>query len=203
MTNTGKYSKVKVVTALVAGFILVVALLVLASLSNHNKFYLKFESGAVEIWQGRYAPLGKDRILILPGAQAPVSLKAKYSKIEINVVIFNYYIERADILLEAPDMPDFTGIRNYLTTALSYAVSAEMRKAAKSRLDTIDMMLLLYKADVAASKGTLAEFEKALAFLNKAAALDLDTSQSDLIKKKIESVKELRAAVQDQNAHPQ
>jgi hypothetical protein len=100
-------------------------------------------------------------------------------------------------------MPDFTGIRNYLKMALSYAISADMRQAAFNRLNTIDMMIYLYKADVAASKGTLKDFKKALEFMDKAAALDLDAAQSDLVRKKIESIKELMAALQDKTSGPQ
>lgn len=64
-------------------------------------------------------------------------------------------------------MPDFSGIKLYLKKALSYGVTDEMRQAAFNRLNTIDMMIYLYKADVAASKGTLADFKKALEYMKR------------------------------------
>jgi hypothetical protein len=138
-----------------------------------------------------------ERILILPGAQPPSAAKDVYTKNEINAIAFNYYIDRADMLLEAPDMPDFNGIKRYLKTAMSFGDTDEMRRSALNRLNNVDMMIYLYKADVAASKGTLADFKKALEYLGKAAALDLDAAQSDLVNKKIQSIMELMAARQE------
>jgi hypothetical protein len=189
-------------TILAAGIIFLMVLVVAASISNRANYYLKAANGAVEIWQGRFAPMGKVKILILPGAQAPTHVKDIYNKNEINAIAFNYYIDRADMLLEAPDMPDFSGIKRYLKMALSHGVTDEMRRTAFKRLNTIDMMIYLYKADVAASKGTLADFKKALEYMEKAAGLELDAAQSDLVNKKIQFIKELMANLQDKNIQP-
>lgn len=191
--------KVRILTLLAAGGVFLTALVIYSSYSNRANYYLKASHGAIEIWQGRFAPMGKERILILPGAQPPPIVKEVYSKNEINTIAFNYYIDRADILLEAPDMPDFNGIKFYLKTAMSHGVTDEQRRAASKRLNNVDMMIYLYKADVAASKGTLADFKKALEFMEKAADLDLDAAQSDLVNKKIQSIKELMAALPDKN----
>jgi len=187
---------------LAAAVIILMALVIAVSSSNRANYYLKAANGAVEIWQGRFAPKGKERILILPGAQSPPALKDVYNENEINAIAFNYYIDRADMLLEAPGMPDFSGIKLYLKMALPYGISDEMRQAAFDRLNTIDMMMYLYKADVAASKGTRADFKKALEYMGKAAALQLNTAQSDLVKMKIQSIQELMTALQDKNLEP-
>ncbi|MEW6673849.1 MAG: hypothetical protein AB1427_19320 [Thermodesulfobacteriota bacterium] len=202
--ETGDYMKkreplTRIMTILAAGLGLLMTLVITASYSNRTNYYLRAAGGALEIWQGRFAPVGRERILILPGAQPPAFVRAVYTKNEINAIAFNYYIDRADMLLEAPDMPDFNGIKLYLKTALSYGVTAEMRRAAYHRLNNVDMMIYLYKADVAASKGNLADFKKALEYMAKAAALDLDTAQTDLVNKKIQSIKELMAALQDKD----
>ena len=189
----------RMVPVLAAGVIFLMALVIAASSLNRANYYLNGANGAVEIWQGRFAPKGKERILILPGAQLPPALKDVYSENEIDAIAFNYYIDRADMLLEAPDMPDFSGIKLYLKIALSYGVTDELRQPAFNRLNTIDMMIYLYKADVAASKGTLADFKKALEYMGKAAALELDAAQSDLVNMEIQSIKELMAALQDKN----
>jgi len=190
---------VRMVAVLAAGFIFLMALVIAASYSNRANYYLQAANGAVEIWQGRFAPMGKERILILPGSQLPPAVKDVYSENEINAIAFNYYIDRADILLETAGMPDFSGIKLYLKMALSYGVTDELRQAAFKRLNTIDMMIYLYKADVAASKGTLSDFKKALEYMAKAAALELDAAQTDLVNKKIQSIKELMAALRGKN----
>jgi len=187
------------VPVLAAGVIFLMTLVIAASYLNRDNYYLTAANGAVEIWQGRFAPMGKEKILILPGAQPPLAAKDVYSKNDMNVIAFNYYIDRADMLLEAPDMPEFNGIKLYLKTAMSYGATNEMRQAVRNRLNQIDMMIYLYKADVAASKGTLADFKKALAYMGQAATLDLDAAQSDLVNKKIQFIKELMADHQDKN----
>lgn len=188
------------VMALVAGVMVLMTLVIVASVLNRADYYLKAAHGAVEIWQGRFAPMGRERILILPGAELPPAVKSVYRKNEISAFAFTYYVDRADMLLEAPDMPDFNGTRLYLKTALSHAVTDEMRRMVFSRLNRIDMMVYLYKADVAASRGTLADFNKALQYLAKAADLALDTAQLDLIDQKTSSIRELMAALQRKNA---
>jgi len=187
------------VPILAAGVIFLMAVVIAASSSNRTNYYLTAANGAVEIWQGRFAPMGMERILILPGAQSPPAFKDVYSENEINAIAFNYYIDRADMLLEAPGMPDFSGIKLYLKMALPYGISDEMRRAAFNRLNTIDMMIYLYKADVAASKGNHADFKKALEYMEKAAALELNAAQSDLVNMKIQSIKELMATLQEKN----
>ena len=60
-------------------------------------------------------------------------------------------------------------------------------------------MTYLYKADVAASRGTISSFESALGFLEKAKALKLDENQAELVKKKIQSVKDLIAGLKQKS----
>ncbi|MDF1591390.1 MAG: hypothetical protein P1P89_07755 [Desulfobacterales bacterium] len=189
----------RMVPVLIVGVIILMAVVIAASASNRANYYLKAANGAVEVWQGRFAPMGMERLLILPGAQPPPAVKDVYSENDINVIAFNYYIDRADMLLEAPGMPDISGIKLYLKMALPYGISDEMRKAAFNRLNTIDMIIYLYKADVAASKGTLGDFKKALEYMEKAGALKLNEAQTDLVNMKTQSIKELMAALQEKN----
>lgn len=190
----------KMLTYLAAGLVFIVALIIAASTSNHANYYITATDGAVEIWRGRFAPMGEERILLLPGAQMPKSVKAVYTENEIKDFAFRYYLDKADTLLEASGMPDFEGIRLFLNTALLYGQTPELRRAAADRMNTIDMMTYLYKADVAASKGTLTGYQTALGFLGKAAALDLDEAQLELIRKKIKSVEELIVSLQAKSA---
>ena len=185
----GFYAMEKITKYIVACIILLVAVTIGSSFSNKNKYYIKITDGAVEIRQGKFAPMGTDLLIMLPGAQSPESIQAVYSKEEVFPFAFNYYIDRADALLDTPDMPDFEGIKLYLNKALSFETTPDLTKAAYARLNSIDMIILMYKADVAASKGTISGFEAALGYLNKAALLKLNDSQAELIKQKTESVR--------------
>jgi hypothetical protein len=179
----------KSIKYIVAFFVILTVLVIYSSFSNSKNYYIKATDGAVEIWQGRFAPMSQKLLVTLPGAQAPQSIKDVYSKEEVFPLIFNYYINKADALLDVPGMPDFDGIKFYLNKAISFGTTDDLRKKAYTRLNSIDMMILQYKADVAASKETIDGFKTALEYLNKAALLDLNADQSKLINQKIESIK--------------
>jgi len=178
----------KSIKYIVAFFVILAALVIYSSFSNMKNYYIKPTDGAVEIWQGRFAPMSQKLLVTLPGAQAPQSIKDVYSKEEVFPLIFNYYINKADAILDIPGMPDFDGIKFYLNKAISFGITDDLRKKAYTRLNNIDMMILQYKADVAASKETIDGFKTALEYLNKAALLDLNADQSKLINQKIESL---------------
>lgn len=178
----------KSIKYIVAFFVILATLVIYSSFSNIKNYYIKPTDGAVEIWQGRFAPMSRKLLVTLPGAQAPQSIKDVYSKEEVFPLIFNYYINKADAILDIPGMPDFDGIKFYLNKAISFGITDDLRKKAYTRLNSIDMMILQYKADVAASKETIDGFKTALEYLNKAALLDLNADQSKLINQKIESL---------------
>ena len=70
------------------------------------------------------------------------------------LLAFKYYVSKADALMEVPGMPDFVGIKSYLNRALFFATTKSLRQTAEARINQIDRMILFYKADVAATKGT-------------------------------------------------
>ena len=170
------------------GFVLLIAIIIKVSALNQSHYYLKPTKAGVEIWQGIFAPLGEDRLILLPGAEKPESIQAVYSKPEVYPLIFNYYVKKADELLEKPGMPDFEGIKINLDKALPYAATEKLRTAAKTRRNNIDVMILLYKTEVAVSKETIPDYEAALEYLKEAQALDVDGSNTDSIKQKTESI---------------
>ncbi|MGD2187781.1 MAG: hypothetical protein PVI71_16735, partial [Desulfobacterales bacterium] len=59
------------------------------------------------------------------------------------------------------------------------------------RINQIDRMILFYKADVAAIKGTRKGLEAALDYLDQVTKLDPDDIEAELIKKKKASIREL------------
>ena len=79
---------------LVACFVIVilVVLVIYSSSSNSKNYYIKATDGAVEIWQGRFAPMSQELLVTLPGAQPPQSIKEVYIKEEVFPLIFNYYV---------------------------------------------------------------------------------------------------------------
>ena len=177
----------------IAGFIFIILMgrVVRTSVYNRDKYYLKSAAGAVELWQGTFSPGGKKRILIMPGVHIPQKIKEVYAKEEVYPMAFNFYVSKADALMEVPGMPEFVGIKSYLNRALSFATTEDLRQTAHRRINQIDRMILFYKADVAATKGTRSGLEAALGYLDQVAKLDPDDIETELIKKKKASIREL------------
>ncbi len=188
-TNSAKKRLLLIITGFI--FIILMGLVIRASYHNTEKYYLKSAAGAVEIWQGTFSPGGKKRILIMPGVQIPAKTKNVYAMEEVYPLAFKFYVSKADALMEVPGMPDFVGIKSYLNRALSFATTEDLRQTAHGRINQIDRLILLYKADVAATKGTRSGLEAALGYLDQAVKLNPDEIETELIKKKKASIREL------------
>lgn len=186
----------KVMRFIAAGFVLLIIVVIGTSLSNMKKYYIKTADGAVEVWKGYFAPMGMELFLHLPEMRPPASIRPAYEKNEVFPLIFHYYMERADSLLSVSRVPDFEKIKTYLSIALSYATTEILHNAAIRRLNNIDLMLLLYRAEVAAGKGTMAALKNAKRYLDNAASLKLDQAQTKMINLKIETISNLIAALQ-------
>ena len=173
--------------------VLIILMGLIAHTSNLNtkKYYLKAYAGALEVWKGPFSPSGKKRLVIMPGVEPPDLMKPVYTRQEVYPLIFTYYIDKADALIHVIDMFDFIGIKTYLNRALTFATNDEQRQAVGIRLNRIDRVILFYKADVAASKGSIEGLEAAIAFLDQAAALEPDDIEAELIEKKKKNFREL------------
>jgi len=174
--------EVKIVLVCIVSLVMLV---MMASRINSDKFYMKSNEGAIEIWKGRFAPKGSERFVFLPGAETPERIKEVYKKWEVYPFIYNYYIEMADTLLDAAGMPDFHRIRGYLNKAILYATPSNPPDEAHSRLKHIDLMILVYKADVEAAKGTERGIKTALGYLKEAASLEPEGVDAEMIKNKV------------------
>lgn len=190
----------KAMKYLAAAFAVLIALVIGTSMMNKNKFYIHATDGALEIWQGRFAPMGEACLISLPGVQPPETIKNIYSKADAFPLIFNYYVEKADTLLIVPGLPDFAGIKTYLNKALAYATTPAANEAVFSRLNNIELMILLYKADVSASKPTLSDLNQAKGFLSEAARLGIDDLKVDLIHQKMDAVDQQIASLKAKQA---
>ncbi len=171
--------------------VVLMGLVVHASYRNAEKYYLVCAAGAVEIWQGTFSPGGKKRILIMPGVQKPTAIKPAYTREAVYPLAFNFYLSKADALMAVTGMPDFVGIKSYLNRALSFTTTEDGRQTAHARINQIDRMILFYKADVAATRGTRDGLEAALDYLDRAAGLNPDDIETDLIQKKKTSILKL------------
>jgi len=171
-----------------AGLGLLIFLIVAASISNSGNYYLKDAKGGLEIWQGRFAPLGERHLLTLPGVPVPEALKEVYAQKEVFPLAFDYYLNKADTLMEAPGLPDFDGIKTYAAQAKEFAVDNEARALAQVRSDKIDWMILVYKADMAMARGKLEDLEAAEAYLKDADRYSADELDEDIIANKLADV---------------
>ncbi|NNF99731.1 MAG: hypothetical protein HKM93_10155 [Desulfobacteraceae bacterium] len=185
----------KSMLAAIAVVVFLFLLIIGASISNTRKFYIHEKDGGIEILQGRFSPLGEELLISLPGVDASENQQDVYTKKEVFPLIFNHYVDKADTLLNIPGMPDFEGIKRYLETAITYAITTELRAAATIRSNTIDQLILMYKADVAFSRNTIDDLENGLQHLEKAKKLTTDKAQVSLINSKIAAGKERLTAL--------
>ena len=176
----------------IAAMVLLVLILLGVSNNNSSKYYIHPTEGALEIWKGRFSPKDKQFFMVLHGVQLDQEVKAVYSRGDIYPMIFDYYLEKADTLLEVPGLPDFEGIKSYLYQARSYAITPEAKDKVKGRLNSIERMILLYRADVAISKNTEDSLKAALKHLQKASGLVATPTQKQEIDQKAELVKKLQ-----------
>jgi colicin import membrane protein len=186
-----------------AGLVFLILLVIGGSASNSFKYYMTENQGALEIWKGKFAPIGKKLVIALPGVSAPTDMKKTYRSGDVYPLVFQYYIDKADALLDVPGIPDFEGIKATLKTALEYGSTSDLRTVAFQRLDNIDRLILAYKADVAASRGTIDDLNAAIEFLNAADKLTTDQAQSDLIARTIATHEVTIAALEEQLAAEQ
>jgi hypothetical protein len=176
----------------IAAMALLVLILLGISNNNSSKYYIHPKEGGLEIWKGRFSPKDNRFFMVLHGVQLDQEVKAVYSRSDVYPMIFDYYLEKADTLLEVPGLPDFEGIKGYLYQARSYAITPETKNKVKGRLNSIERMILLYKADVAVSKNSEDSLKAALKDLQKASGLVANPTQQQEIDQKIELVKKLQ-----------
>ena len=172
-----------------AGFVLLVLIVVIASWMNTQHYYVKPGKDVVDIWQGKFAPKGARHLISFPGLQLAEPIKDTYTADEVFPIIYQYYLDKADMLLDVPGVPDFDGVKTYLDKSQAYATTREMKTVIRSRLDAINLMVLLYKADVAASKNSPEDLKAARAYFKEALSYQMDELESTRIKQKADAVR--------------
>jgi len=181
-------------------FALLIFLIISASYMNQKKYYMKPVNGAIEVWQGNFAPKGTSLLVSLPGKKIDAPAKDEYSQKEVYPLVFNYYKDKAITLMDVKGVPDFESVKFYLEQALCYSTTAKEKDDVNYRVNNIDYMVMMSKADVAMSKETVASYETALQYLGQAAKLDLEDFQEEQIKKKAELAKTTLKALKQKEA---
>ena len=172
------------------GFAAVIAILLMASLSNSNNFYFRQNDQMVELWQGRFSPMGERFVASFSDAKLFESVPKKdvYSRKEAFRILSAYFVKRADEILNTDETPDVKAVKSYLTQASNYAQSDSAKQAIRMRLNSIEFLVLLGKADLALNKGTLSEFEAAKKHLTSAIPLASSDLQKDVLMKRLAAV---------------
>jgi hypothetical protein len=171
-------------------------LILWASFSNSGKYFVLPKKGSIEIWQGNFSPTGKHFIAVLHGLQPVEPVKAAYRRQDVYPIIFSYYVDKSDALLDVSGLPDYKSITDYLQRAEKFAITDEMRAAVKTRMDNIQRLNLMYKAEIDISKGTIPSLQAAAQALKQIQRLTTDPSQLEAINQKIAAVAASQAALE-------
>ncbi len=121
-------------------FAFVVAIIMVASVSNSNKFYFKQNEQMIELWRGRFAPMGE---VIVGSFSDPKIIEglpqqARYTKSQTFDVLSKYFVGRADEILRSEETPDLKAAKSYLRHASKYAVTEANRKEVRRRVRSIN-----------------------------------------------------------------
>jgi transposase-like protein len=115
-------STIKYVIGGIGALALVIAFILLASWSNSTKFYLKQNDQMVEFWQGRFAPMGERLVASFsePKILEAVPEQDVFTKKQAFGILSDYFVMRANEILNTGEPPDLERVRSYLTHACNY-----------------------------------------------------------------------------------
>lgn len=180
----------KTLKVAVGAFVGVLVILLMASFSNSNRFYIKTADDKVELWQGRFAPMGERLVATFPDQSLLKGLPAReyYPKSQVYGAVFDYFLNKADHVLNTSRTPDLKAVKSNLAQASRYARSGAEKRAVQLRLNSIDFLVLSGKADLALAKGTMEGFEAAKKFLNDAMAFATTDVQKDMVTKRLAAI---------------
>ncbi|ETR73187.1 MAG: hypothetical protein OMM_01154 [Candidatus Magnetoglobus multicellularis str. Araruama] len=186
-----------------AGVLAIFVLLYIASGSNHSKYYLIDGKSGVEVWQGNFSPMGKSRVITMMGMDIPETTQESYTRFEIYPMICEFYIDQANDVMSEDNIPNLVQVREYLEMAHYYATE-EVQQKIQARLNGIDFMVFILKADMAIQKGSENDLDKARAFIEEANELVEKNYQKDLIKSKLQLLEKKSAEIisNDQQSTP-
>jgi hypothetical protein len=182
----------KILKIVAAGVALIFLLIIGVSFNNQSKYYIKPVEDGIEVWKGRFAPMGEDILAKLEGVTPPENIKDVYEAQEVLPMIVSYHVERADTLLHVNVVPDLRAIKENLDKAQLFASSREDHLLIRSRLNLLEAAVLQYRANVAASRDTPEDLSLAIGFLSDSLRLDIDEQQKSLIQDRIDFFQQQR-----------
>ncbi len=182
----------KMIKYAAAGFILILLLIVGYSFDNRANYYIQPDDDGIEILRGNFAPLGKDVVAELEGVPAPEVVKEVYAAEEVLPLAFNYYVDRADKLMSVNGLPDLQNIQTTLGKALEFATTKEQYDSVYSRMNSLEALVLQYKANVAAERGTSWDVAAAIEILEKALRLNTNENEKAMIQSRIDYLQKHR-----------
>ncbi|MBF0112423.1 MAG: hypothetical protein HQK74_06785, partial [Desulfamplus sp.] len=106
-------------------FFILAAIILKASFDNSNSYYLCDTSRGLDIWQGDFSPMSKSKIASLEGLDIPDAMKQPYKKEEVFPIPFNYYLDKADAIINAGYPFDFDKINSYIDKASEFISKPE------------------------------------------------------------------------------
>jgi hypothetical protein len=195
VSGEGPSSVGKAMVLGLCGLAVLITFVIGASFSNRDKFYLKEAHGAVQVWQGKFAPVGTEMVLSLDGMKMPTLVQDVYSEQEAYGMVYNHFLGKADALLNEPGWPDFRKVNAYLGQAAAHAPTAESRAKVQARMNGLNFLVLLHRSDVALARGKMADLEAAQQHLKKADAYASIDYQRELVKRRRVAVERALAAL--------
>ncbi|MFP4649657.1 MAG: hypothetical protein ACLFML_01835 [Desulfobacterales bacterium] len=174
---------------LICALALIFVLIIGASIKNIDNYYLEEKKNSLEIWRGDFSPSGREKVVKLPGVEASKPLKDQYSKQEALTLAFKYFMDRADDVTDEHEVPDLETIRQSLEKAKKYATTEDQKEKVTRRLNRIEFLRLLYRADVAAENRSEQGYEKALDFLEQADDLKLSKHDRQALKQRTDQIR--------------
>ena len=171
----------------ILGVMFLFAVLLIASFSNSGKYTIVQTNEGVQIWRGEFSPLGKKLIATYTDLVLEEPIKSSYLEEEIHQILCNHYLYQFNLKLEKEGIPDFNEIKELLIKSKSYADSEQL-DIIETRMNGIDFLVLLYKADVAMSIGKI---EIAKSLYTKAESLASRDYEKEMIAKRLEEIAEI------------
>ncbi|KPA13997.1 hypothetical protein MHK_005799 [Candidatus Magnetomorum sp. HK-1] len=179
-----------------AGIAILFIMLYVASVKNHDKYFLIDGKSGVELWQGDFSPMGKSQILSLMGMELPENIQLSYTQSEVYPLICGFFLDQANDLLSEDNIPNLVQVKEYLEQAYNYADETNQKEIIK-RLNGIDFMMFVLKADLAMQKGSSEDIEKAKFFIEEAQTLAEKNYQKDMIKKRLQLLNSIQETKKD------
>ena len=177
---------IKLLAACIAAILL---LLIGVSTSNMCKYVVKESGKGIEIWQGRFAPMGYKLLVSLPDMQPGcIRPNAALSKAEVFPFICRYYLNKADLVIEQPGDLDVGKIKSLVREAAPYAINDDLKNAVDLRLKGLGHMADLYRAEVLVEKGTPGSLLKAKDMLKRAKASAIGETSQRVIEAKLAEI---------------